>query len=458
MIPVVVGLGFGDEGKGATVDALVRRLGARRVVRFNGGPQAAHHVMSPAHGGAVHAFSQLGSGSLVPGVQTALAREMLVDPLGLLPEIEALRRLGVAEAGTRLAIDPRCVVVTPWHKWLGRMRELARGPGRHGSCGRGVGEAVRDRDTLGAAALVVGDLTDALATRDKLEHLWQHKVDAARQLGAENPDNVALHDAWEALLRRPPELVAARLAAALVASRATLVPDEEHGLAVRRGEPTILEGAHGLLLDRERGFWPYVTQAETTFAPADRLLARWGATAKGYRLGVTRAYQTRHGPGPLPTESDECAQALPELHNLEGPWQGPMRCGPLDGVLLRHALRLCGGVDALAVTCLDRVGALPQLQVAVAYEPPWQAPDTTGWDHVRRHELTGIVMACRPRLSPVPRDDLVAWLQSPEGLGTPVALRSYGPTARHVYVQPEALKQWGVLETGLQAEGGHAHE
>ena len=154
-VPVVVGLGFGDEGKGSVVDALVRRTRVICVVRFGGGPQAAHHVI--ADDGRAHVFAQVGAGALVPGVATVLGREMVVDPLGLQRELQALRRLGVEAA---VAIDPRCRVVTPWQRGVGRMRELARGDARHGSCGRGVGEAIRDAAWMQGDALLAGDLLE----------------------------------------------------------------------------------------------------------------------------------------------------------------------------------------------------------------------------------------------------------------------------------------------------------
>ena len=152
----VVGLGAGDEGKGASVDALVRRLGLRVVVRHNGGPQAAHHVVR--EDGVVHCFAQFGAGTLVPGVRTHLSRFMLVEPLGLAREAAALGRIGVGSALQRGTIDVACAVVTPFHRLFGRMQELARGSARHGSCGLGVGSAYVDAHNPRLPTLRFGEL------------------------------------------------------------------------------------------------------------------------------------------------------------------------------------------------------------------------------------------------------------------------------------------------------------
>lgn len=451
MIPIVVGLGFGDEGKGATVDCLARRLGARLVVRFNGGPQAAHHVVTAA---GSHVFAQFGSGTLVPGVRTWLAREMLVDPLALPPEKAALQRLSVVDTGERLIIDPRCAVITPWQKWLGRLRELAAGPARRGSCGRGVGETVRDGEYLAEHALRVGDLRQRGRMLEKLHLLWPLKLDVAEQLVDENPGNLELSEAWRKIRQFPPPILAERLVAALAESGARLAGDEEAGDLAACGEALILEGAHGVLLDRRGGFWPHVTQTDTTFAAADRLLQRWGVQHRAFRLGVCRAYQTRHGAGPFPTERADYSALLPEIHNVANPWQGGMRCGPLDAVLLRHALNLCGGVDALALTCLDRLAALPGLEVCVAHDfsafprrqelaALWPAvagtstlselPDPSGWNLASRSLFGEAMKHCRALTRPLPgtaRDEiLIDWLQDRDGANVPVLLAAYGPMA-----------------------------
>jgi len=139
---LVVDLGFGDAGKGLLSYYLVRTTGARWVVRFNGGAQAGHNVVTTD--GRHHTFSQVGAGSFVPGVRTYLARDMVVHPTALDSEARHLARVGVADAMRRMHVDPECRVTTPFHQASTRVRELLRGAARHGSCGVGVGETVRD--------------------------------------------------------------------------------------------------------------------------------------------------------------------------------------------------------------------------------------------------------------------------------------------------------------------------
>jgi adenylosuccinate synthase len=137
----VAGLGFGDEGKGSIVDALTRKHQADLVVRFSGGAQAAHHVVTDD--GREHCFAQFGSGTLA-GASTHLSRFMLIDPLALVKEAEHLKQIGVVDPFERLTIDPRAPIITPYHRAMNRLRELSRGRQRHGSCGVGIGELASD--------------------------------------------------------------------------------------------------------------------------------------------------------------------------------------------------------------------------------------------------------------------------------------------------------------------------
>src|SRR5919198_6502476 len=139
---LLVDLTYGDAAKGATVDFLARREPVHTVVRFNGGPQAGHNVVTPD--GRHHTFAQFGSASFVPGVLTYLSRFVLVNPLNAFREAAHLRAVGAADAFDRLVVHPDCLVITPYHVAANRLREIARGAGRHGSCGMGIGETVAD--------------------------------------------------------------------------------------------------------------------------------------------------------------------------------------------------------------------------------------------------------------------------------------------------------------------------
>ena len=248
----VAGLLYGDEGKGKVVDALVRRTGARIVVRSGGGPQAAHHVVTDD--GRVHCFAQLPAGLLVPGVRGFLGREMLVDPLALAREAEAIAATGVPDALARVTADPACRLVTPLHRLVGQMRELARGARRHGSCGRGVGEAVRDARARGSEALVLADLADEPLLRRKLALLSAVARDHAEQLAGEGSGAPPLAERLERLRRLDlPELARAMRAAV----RGLDLGGEEALARVLAGDASLpaarvepLDGERLFLLDR----------------------------------------------------------------------------------------------------------------------------------------------------------------------------------------------------------------
>src|SRR5215212_9182933 len=159
---ILSGLGFGDEGKGSWTDFLARTEPVHTVVRFNGGAQAGHNVVTPDR--RHHTFAQLGSGSFVRGVNTHLSRFMLVNPLRLLHEADELRALGVPDALSRLTVDRGAPVTTPFQVAANRLRELARGDARHGSCGMGIGETMADWMELGDRMLMAGDLASTPMT------------------------------------------------------------------------------------------------------------------------------------------------------------------------------------------------------------------------------------------------------------------------------------------------------
>jgi adenylosuccinate synthase len=171
---LVVDLAYGDCGKGTIVDFLARHTGTRMVVRFNGGPQAGHNVVTPD--GRHHTFSQFGSGTFVPGARTLLSRFMLIEPYALLNETDHLRSLGVPDALDRLLIDGACPVITPCHQAANRLRELARGATAHGTCGLGVGEAVQDSLDHRELTLRASELADGGTVRRKLRAVGDLKT------------------------------------------------------------------------------------------------------------------------------------------------------------------------------------------------------------------------------------------------------------------------------------------
>lgn len=443
---LVAGLGLGDEGKGSVVDWLVRQQRADTVVRYNGGAQAAHHVVTTD--GREHCCAQFSAGTLTAGVRTFLSRFTIVDLLALTAEERALCALGIQDGFSRLTIDPRCVIATPFHRIVNHMRELARGVARHGSCGMGIGEARLDSERDGLPSLTVADARVRERARKRLQLIWMVKLDQAEQLQDEHPENVGLSEAL-ADLRRPDRVdaLADAYAELLCESGVRVAPEPEAPHIV------IFEGAQGVLLDRDLGFWPHVTPSRTTFVHAETLLCEWGMRAReATRIGVLRAYATRHGAGPLVTEDPWLSEFRPDRHNGVHPWQGRFRLGWFDAVAARYALGAVGGVDRLVLTNLDRLDDIPTLRVCHEYidesgQSVTELPAAS--ERARSRARTAWLNACRPRyreypgwrqarVRPVQLDAFLDGLQAPTGLGRDVSALSFGPTAADKFLLPGA--------------------
>ena len=348
-VTIVADLGFGDAGKGLLTDYLVRAHGAGLVVRYNGGAQAGHTVVAPD--GRKHVFSQVGSGAFVSGVRTFLSRHVVVHPTALLREAAVLSEKGVGDALARLGISEQARIITPFHQALGRLRELARGVRRHGSCGVGVGEAVRCSLVAPSQAVRAGDLRDrerlaakTLSVRRSLESVASRltrslRGDPAALAEAEAFQSDDILDGWVD-------------DAASLASSAAIVSDRE--LATWMGEvrSIVFEGAQGVLLDEWCGFHPYTTWSRCTCENAEELLGELAPQATVEHVGVIRSHMVRHGPGPLPTETADLSGLVDE-DNRAGVWQGPVRYGWFDCVLARYALKCVGQMDKLAITHMD---------------------------------------------------------------------------------------------------------
>jgi len=382
---MVVDLGFGDAGKGTVVDALVRRMGAHTVVRFNGGAQAGHNVVTK--GGRHHTFAQLGAGTFVPGVRTHLSRYVVLHPTALLVEARHLQASGPGDALERLTISEASWVTTPVHQAAARLRELALGEGRHGSCGVGVGETMRDGLADPGAVLRARDLLDVASLRRRLRAQQEQKrADVADEIRA-----VAGLEEAEPEVRtlEDPRIVDAWIdALGPFRHRELVVPEEATAALLRAPGSVVFEGAQGVLLDEWRGFHPHTTWSTCTFDNALALVREAGTDALVTRLGVLRAYATRHGPGPLPTESPALGPLLDEPHNATGPWQGPFRRGWFDAVLGRYAIAASGGIDGVALTHLDALPRLGRWRGCSAYRA--RAPDERLLTTASGGEVTGL--------------------------------------------------------------------
>lgn len=428
----LLGLGFGDCGKGLFTDHLCEDGNAHTVVRFNGGAQAGHNVVRPD--GRHHTFSQFGAGSFNPGVATVLASPVVVHPTGLLAENEFLHRAGIVDAMSRLWIDARCRVTTPFHQAAGRLREWARGARAHGSCGVGVGETVRQALLHPDTALHYGDLPHRVRTLDKLEAVRmafrQEFENAAPGHDAAGAERALLEDAD----------VAARWLNALQPCLAQSPPADRAVIAQRLTQPgrVVFEGAQGVLLDEWRGFHPHTTWSSISTQAVDAVLSDLGIGARVQHLGVLRSYMTRHGAGPLPT-ADAALDVLAEPHNTDVGWQGHFRRGHPDAVLLRYALKSVGPLDGLLVSHLDALRAAPGLRWCERYgmddtkttlaDLPWQpAPDLA-----HQRALTALLECVTPCYASDPIASPVQWIEHAEAVsGLRILFGSFGPTTNDV--------------------------
>jgi adenylosuccinate synthase len=347
----VVGAQWGDEGKGKIVDWLSER--AEVVVRFQGGHNAGHTLVID---GRTYKLSLLPSGVVRPGKISIIGNGVVIDPWALLAEIDALRAEGVAVGPDCLRIAENAPLILPLHGELDRAREKARaasnsGFGRIGTTGRGIGPAYEDK--VARRAVRVCDLADPDLLAGRIDELLLH------------------HNALRTGFGEPP-IDGAELVARLNALAPRLLPYAEpvwQRLAElrRRGARILFEGAQGAMLDVDHGTYPFVTSSNT-MAAAAALGAGTGADAVGFVLGITKAYTTRVGEGPFPTElADEIGRTLGERGREFGTVTGrARRCGWFDAVLVRQAVKI-GGIHGLALTKLDVLDGLERLRICTAY-------------------------------------------------------------------------------------------
>ena len=444
---VVVDLGFGDAGKGLLTDFLVRYFKAGVVVRYNGGAQAGHNVVTSD--GRHHTFSQFGSGTFVPNVRTYLTQHVVVDPLALLVEGDLLEGKGVQSPFSRLRLSDKALIITPFHRAANRIRELVRGLNRHGSCGVGVGEAVENSLLHPETRLLSGDLYNPTLLKKKMRvvrDLKREQIEAlcrdnslkqslAREFEVFEEDD--LIDEWITSISRMVDL-------GLVVSESTL----ERWF--RETNNVIFEGAQGVLLDADAGFHPYTTWSRCTGENAFDLIKQIAPDAQVCQIGVMRSYAVRHGPGPLPTENGILLSVVSE-HNEYNEWQGAVRYGWFDSVLTRYALAMAGGIDLLAVTHLDILPSLKSWKYCPGYQGYHGSNNTsvvtntsdgilTGFrlppflSLAERTQFTQALSEVTPVLKSCDVNDETVIREIELLIGQQVGIVSYGPSAENVQV------------------------
>ncbi len=342
----VVGAQWGDEGKGKIVDWLSER--ADMVVRFQGGHNAGHTLVID---GKTYKLSLLPSG-VVRGKPSIIGNGVVVDPWALLDEIKRVGDQGIEITPKVLKLADNAALILPLHRRLDQARETAAGSGQIGTTGRGIGPAYEDK--VARRALRVCDLADDATIAYKVERMLAHHNALYRGMGQ-------------------PEVNGAELIAQIKEIAPKILPYAapvwEIMADARRDRSRILfEGAQGAMLDVDHGTYPYVTSSNTVSGQA-AAGSGIGPGAVGYVLGITKAYTTRVGSGPFPTElTDSIGQLLGERGHEFGTVTGrKRRCGWFDAVMVRQATKV-GGITGIALTKLDVLDTLTELKVCVAYE------------------------------------------------------------------------------------------
>jgi adenylosuccinate synthase len=344
---VVIGAQWGDEGKGKIVDLLTERAAA--VVRFQGGHNAGHTLVI---GGAKTVLSLIPSGILHPGVQCLIGNGVVLSPEALLAEMAELESRGVP-VRERLRLSPACPLILPYHAALDIARETARGDAKIGTTGRGIGPAYEDK--AARRGLRLGDLRNAARFEAKLRDVMDYHNFVLREYY--KAPQIDVQQTLEQSLRRGETLLP------MMADVPALL--HEYRMA---GKRILFEGAQGALLDIDHGTYPFVTSSNTT-AGATATGSGFGPLYLDYVLGITKAYTTRVGSGPFPTELfDEVGAHLARRGHEFGATTGrPRRCGWFDAVSLREVVRI-NSVSGLCITKLDVLDGLETINMCVGYE------------------------------------------------------------------------------------------
>lgn len=450
---IVTDLGPGDGGKGGVVHKISHMMRAHTIVKV-GGAQGSHGVCTAA--GERFAFSQFGCGTF-EGVRTHLTSNIVICPEGILNEGAALRyQWGIHNVLDLLTVDRSALCATAYHGIASRLKEMARGDNPRGTTGAGMGSAYRDAQQFPELAIYAHDLS-APCLRDKVAAVRDHYI---RELGEiiqgeflPSDQNVARDEI--ALLYDENFLTHVVERFREVAKRVNIVDLEYLAREILSQDGVVVvESSHGILTDRFHGFHPHTSAIRTLPCFTHAMLEKAHYDGKVVNIGVTRAYQIRHGAGPMPTaDSAMTERLLPGSNKDENRYQGRVRVGPLDLVLLRYALEVCGGptsFDGLAITWFDQIQTNGSWQWCECYRnadnrtffsPSGGINVRRGSDEaqlVHQEALGAQLHRCIPELMnrEIPRsadrDQLFSLCANvlEERLGVPVRMVSFGPTER----------------------------
>lgn len=421
---VIIGAQWGDEGKGKIVDMLSEA--SQMVVRFQGGANAGHTIEADGEQTVLHLIP---SGILWPGIRCVIGNGVVLDPEVFLKEVEILQKKGLDVSPRRLNISRKCHLILPYHKVLDKAREAKRAGNKIGTTGRGIGPCYEDK--AARAGLRAGDLANPQLAREKIEHALLEKNTLLSQLYKFDP------------------LDPQKTADDLLAMASKILPyladtDSLIHQAIAENKSILFEGAQGVHLDIDHGTYPFVTSSNTVSGGA---CAGSGISPADIDqiIGVVKAYATRVGSGPFPTElEDDTGRYLQAKGHEFGATTGrPRRCGWLDAVILRESVRL-NGMSEMAITKLDVLQNLPELKICTAYELDGQTllyPPQGEGELARAHPvyetLAGFeedIADCRTfaQLPKAPRD----YIDRLENLlGIPAAYVSVGPGREQTIVR-----------------------
>lgn len=371
---VVVGAQWGDEGKGKIVDWLSSR--ADVVVRFQGGHNAGHTLVID---GVTYKLNLLPSGIVRKGKLSVIGNGVVVDPWALLAEIDKIAEKGVVVTPENLIIAENVPLIMPFHGLVDRAREAAKGAGKIGTTGRGIGPAYEDK--IARRGIRLCDLTTPELLREKIEELLVHHNALLRGYSAEE---LKAQDVFDQLMAIAPRILPY---AAVVWQRL-----EE---ARREGKLVLFEGAQGTMLDIDHGTYPFVTSSNIVGGAA-AAGAGVGPKMLGRILGICKAYTTRVGAGPFPTEdTTEVGEGLGERGHEFGTVTGrKRRCGWLDAVLVRQAAKI-GGIDGLALTKLDVLDGMEELKICRAYKLNGKEIDHLPANALEQAKVEPVYVTCK---------------------------------------------------------------
>lgn len=409
---VVAGLHFGDEGKGTVVDCLTRKLGSASIVRYCGGPQAAHNVIT--ENGLHHTFAQLGSGMFVDGTKTFLSEFMLIEPSSLMYEEEIFNKKVNREINNNIFIDEDCYIVTPYDKGFCRIWASVS---NRSTCGMGVGEAARSREY--GTSIQVKDIINKKVLKEKLKLIRYSKMERAADIIYTDKNRANI---FQEMLNIDLDKIISMYEKFYHRYNVVKVVDMiKQEIKINN---LIFEGSQGILLDRRFGCSPFVTSCDVGLKNALKLLYEIPISDidESKVVGVIRPYAHRHGDGPLPTQIAKpfCKK---DEHNLDNKWQKEFRYGWFDCLLTGYALSKVIA-DEIIITNFDRMP--DQFKICKSYlynKEKLESLDEFKTNHCIWH----IVENSTPEFKDINKIDFIHFFENK--FNTKVVAISNGPTA-----------------------------